>query len=180
MARVFRGKVAIPGEQMDVYLEALGQFERDKAPLRAQLEQYAGDFARTLAQPYAPKTVRKHTASLRCSWSSSAGVVSSAAQRGTPYLCAATRLCPAAQCATVEPAPLGCTDIRVSLRAEGAMKNLNARAWRTRGPRCGDGAAALRPCRDRSLLASLGLSVDLHGRLGPHDALSPEKGPGAP
>ena len=62
MARVFQGKVAIPGEQMDVYLEALGQFERDKAPLRAQLEQYADDFARTLAQQYAPKTVRKHTA----------------------------------------------------------------------------------------------------------------------
>ncbi len=37
MARVFRGKVAIPGEQLDVYLEALGQFERDKAPLRTQL-----------------------------------------------------------------------------------------------------------------------------------------------
>ena len=62
MARVFRGKVAIPGEEMGAYLEALGQFERDKAPLRAKLEQYAGDFARTLAQQYAPKTVRKHTA----------------------------------------------------------------------------------------------------------------------
>ena len=62
MARVFRGKVAIPGEQMDAYLEALGQFERTKEPLRVQLEQYADDFARTLAQQYAPKTVRKHTA----------------------------------------------------------------------------------------------------------------------
>jgi site-specific recombinase XerD len=62
MARVFRGKVAIPGEQMDAYLEALGQFERAKEPLRTQLEQYADDFARTLAQQYAPKTVRKHTA----------------------------------------------------------------------------------------------------------------------
>ena len=62
MARVFRGKVAIPGAEMDVYLEALGQFERDKAPLRTQLEQYADDFARTLARQYAPKTVRKHTA----------------------------------------------------------------------------------------------------------------------
>jgi len=62
MARVFRGKVAIPGEQMDAYLEALGQFERAKEPLRAQLEQYADDFARTLAHQYAPKTVRKHTA----------------------------------------------------------------------------------------------------------------------
>lgn len=64
MARVFRGKVAIPGDQMDAYLDALGQFERAKAPLRTQLEQYARDFARTLAQQYAPKTVRKHTAIL--------------------------------------------------------------------------------------------------------------------
>ena len=62
MARVFRGKVAIPGEQMDAYLEALGQFQRAKEPLRTQLEQYADDFARTLAHQYAPKTVRKHTA----------------------------------------------------------------------------------------------------------------------
>jgi hypothetical protein len=62
MARVFRGKVAIPGEQIDAYLEALGQFERAKEPLRTQLEQYADDFARALAQQYAPKTVRKHTA----------------------------------------------------------------------------------------------------------------------
>jgi hypothetical protein len=64
MARVFRGKVAIPGDQMDAYLDALGQFERAKAPLRTQLEQYARDFARALAQQYAPTTVRKHTAIL--------------------------------------------------------------------------------------------------------------------
>jgi site-specific recombinase XerD len=64
MARVFRGKIAIPGDQMDAYLDALGQFEREKEPLRTQLEQYARDFARTLAQQYAPKTVRKHTAIL--------------------------------------------------------------------------------------------------------------------
>lgn len=64
MARVFRGKIAIPGEEMDAYLEALGRFEREKAPLRTQLEQYAEDFARTLAQRYTPKTVRKYTAIL--------------------------------------------------------------------------------------------------------------------
>jgi hypothetical protein len=34
MAYVFRGKVAIPGDQMDAYLDTLGQFERAKAPLR--------------------------------------------------------------------------------------------------------------------------------------------------
>jgi site-specific recombinase XerD len=61
MARVFQGKIAIPGDQIDAYLEALGQFEHEKAPLRTQLEQYARDFAHALAQQYAPKTVRKHT-----------------------------------------------------------------------------------------------------------------------
>jgi hypothetical protein len=62
MARVFRGKIAIPGDQMGAYFEALGQFENAKAPMRTQLEQCARDFAQALAQQYAPKTVRKHTA----------------------------------------------------------------------------------------------------------------------
>lgn len=47
---------------MEVYFEALGQFELEKAPMRAQLEQCAQDFALVLGQQYAPKTVRKHTA----------------------------------------------------------------------------------------------------------------------
>lgn len=47
---------------MEAYFEALGQFENAKAPMRTQLEQCAGDFARVLAQQYAPKTVRKHMA----------------------------------------------------------------------------------------------------------------------
>jgi hypothetical protein len=62
MARVFRGKVAIPGDQMEAYFEALEQFENDKKPMRKQLEHCARDFERVLAQQYAPKTVRKHTA----------------------------------------------------------------------------------------------------------------------
>ena len=47
---------------MEAYLEALGQFETEKEPLRTQLEHCARDFAHALAQQYAPKTVRKHTA----------------------------------------------------------------------------------------------------------------------
>ena len=62
MARVFRGKIAIPGDHMEAYLDALGQFEQTKAPMRTQLEQCARDFERALAQQYAPKTVRKHLA----------------------------------------------------------------------------------------------------------------------
>lgn len=60
MARVFRGKIAIPGDQMEVSLEALGQCERDKAPLRTQRESWAQDFTQALARQYTPKTIRKH------------------------------------------------------------------------------------------------------------------------
>jgi hypothetical protein len=62
MARVFRGKIAMPGDHMEAYCEALGQFEQAKAPMRAQLEQGASAFECALAQQYAPKTVRKHLA----------------------------------------------------------------------------------------------------------------------
>jgi site-specific recombinase XerD len=62
MAEVFRGKVAIRGDQMEAYFEALEQFETDKQPMRQQLEQCARDFERTLARQYTAKTVRKHTA----------------------------------------------------------------------------------------------------------------------
>src|SRR5215475_2710074 len=62
MPHVFRGKIAIPGDQMEAYFEALGQFENAKAPMREQLEECARDFERALAQQYAPKTVRKHIA----------------------------------------------------------------------------------------------------------------------
>ena len=60
MARVFRGKIAIPGDQMEAYFEALGQFETAKEPLRTQLERCARDFTQALARQYTPKTIRKH------------------------------------------------------------------------------------------------------------------------
>ena len=62
MARVFRGKIAIPGDQMEAYFQALERFEKDKEPTRKQLEQCARDFELVLTQQYAPKTVRKHMA----------------------------------------------------------------------------------------------------------------------
>ena len=60
MARVFRGKIAIPGDQLEAYVEALGQFEKDKEPLRKQLERCAHDYTQVLARQYTPKTIRKH------------------------------------------------------------------------------------------------------------------------
>jgi site-specific recombinase XerD len=62
MAHVFRGKIAIPGDQMEAYFQALEEFEKNKEPMRKQLEQCARDFERVLTQQYASKTVRKYTA----------------------------------------------------------------------------------------------------------------------
>ena len=89
MPHVFRGKIAIPGDQMEAYFEALGQFENAKAPMRKQLEECARDFERALAQHYAPKTVRKHMAIIALvidfvCWDteiSCAGILTSAALR---------------------------------------------------------------------------------------------------
>jgi hypothetical protein len=60
MARVFRGKIAMPGNPMEAYCQALEQFEHEKEPLRKQLQCYLHDFTRMLARQYTPKTVRKH------------------------------------------------------------------------------------------------------------------------
>jgi hypothetical protein len=41
-----------------------------------------------------------------------------------------------------------------------------------RHPRRCDESSAVRPCRDRPLLAGMGVLVDLHGRIGAHYCLS--------
>jgi hypothetical protein len=61
MARVFRGKIGIPGDRMEAYFKALGQLETAKQPLRTQLERCAHDFTQALARQYTPKAILKHT-----------------------------------------------------------------------------------------------------------------------
>jgi site-specific recombinase XerD len=61
MARVFTGKVVIPGDKIDEYLEALQAAEAQGAPFRESLEKLNQEFAKFLATKYVPKTVRKHT-----------------------------------------------------------------------------------------------------------------------
>lgn len=61
MAKVFTGKVVIPGNQIDQYFQALQQAEAARAPFRESLEQLNQEFAEFLATKYVPKTVRKHT-----------------------------------------------------------------------------------------------------------------------
>lgn len=61
MAKVYTGKVVIPANQMDEYLEAMQAAEEARAPFRESLEHLNRDFAGFLAQKYSKKTVRKHT-----------------------------------------------------------------------------------------------------------------------
>ena len=61
MAKVYTGKVVIPANQMDEYLQAMQEAEEARAPFRESLEQLNQEFGVFLASKYAKKTVRKHT-----------------------------------------------------------------------------------------------------------------------
>ena len=61
MAKVFTGKVAIPGDQIQNYIAAIEAAEETRAPFRKGLEELNHAFAQFLALQYVPKTVRKHT-----------------------------------------------------------------------------------------------------------------------
>ena len=60
MAQVFTGKVVIPGDQMDKYLEAMAEAEAAREPFQKSLESLNQDFADYLSGKYGKKTVRKH------------------------------------------------------------------------------------------------------------------------
>lgn len=61
MAKVFKGRVVIPGDKIQEYFQALQEAEAARAPFRESLEQLNQEFADYLATKYTPKTVRKHT-----------------------------------------------------------------------------------------------------------------------
>ena len=61
MAKVFTGKVVIPGDQIDKYFEAMAEAEAAREPFRNGLESLNEDFAEHLGTKYTKKTVRKHT-----------------------------------------------------------------------------------------------------------------------
>jgi site-specific recombinase XerD len=60
MPRVFTGKVVIPGDQIEAYLQALTAGEKAREPFRRYLEGLKDEFAADLATTYARKTVTKH------------------------------------------------------------------------------------------------------------------------
>ncbi len=61
MPRVFTGKVAIPGDQLDDYLQALEAEEKAREPFRQYMNALNAEFAEYLATKYVKKTVSKHT-----------------------------------------------------------------------------------------------------------------------
>jgi hypothetical protein len=61
MAKVFTGRVVIPGNKIDEYFAAIEQAEAQRAPFRESLEQLNQEFAKFLTTKYVAKTMRKHT-----------------------------------------------------------------------------------------------------------------------
>lgn len=61
MAKVFTGKVVIPGDKIAEYFALLEAAEKEREPFKQLLEQLNQEFADFLAAKYVVKTVRKHT-----------------------------------------------------------------------------------------------------------------------
>ena len=60
MPHVFSGKITIPGEKMEDYLQALEETEKAVAPLRTQLNELNGSFEQALLQTVSARTAYKH------------------------------------------------------------------------------------------------------------------------
>ncbi len=61
MPHVSTGKIVIPGDQIDDYLEALQEAEVLRAPFHSMLNGLNTEFGNFLATKYSKRTVRKHT-----------------------------------------------------------------------------------------------------------------------
>lgn len=60
MAKVFTGKVAIPGDKLSDYFTALEAAEREAEPFRQHLTALNGEFKGYLLREVSEKTARKH------------------------------------------------------------------------------------------------------------------------
>ena len=60
MPRVFTGKVSIPGDKIEEFLQAAVEAEQARAPFREYLEGLQQEFEEHLSAKYGRKTVRKH------------------------------------------------------------------------------------------------------------------------
>lgn len=60
MAKVFTGKVVIPGDKLEEYFQALAAAEEARRPFREYLDDLNEEFAEHLTQKFSERTVRKH------------------------------------------------------------------------------------------------------------------------
>ena len=61
MAKVFTGKVVIPGDKMEAYFKALAEAEKEREPFRNYLDELNSQFADYLDLKYSSRTARKHS-----------------------------------------------------------------------------------------------------------------------
>jgi hypothetical protein len=61
MAKVYTGKVAIPGDQIDDYLKLMMEAEERRAPFQQQLTRLNDEFYENLLLKVSDRTARKHT-----------------------------------------------------------------------------------------------------------------------
>ena len=61
MAKVYTGKVMVPGDKLDEYFQFLENAEKKREPFRQSLLQLNDDFADYLSERFSERTVRKHT-----------------------------------------------------------------------------------------------------------------------
>lgn len=60
MAKVFTGRVIIPGDKIQEYFQAMAAAEEARRPFREYLEGLNQEFAEHLAQKFSDRTVKKH------------------------------------------------------------------------------------------------------------------------
>ncbi len=60
MAKVYSGRVSIPGDKIQEYFELMQAAEKERAPFREHLMTLQADFYDHLADRYSERTARKH------------------------------------------------------------------------------------------------------------------------
>ena len=61
MAKVYTGRVMIPGDKLEEYFQLMKEEEEKRVPFRESLLKLNEEFAQFLSQRLSDKTVRKHT-----------------------------------------------------------------------------------------------------------------------
>ncbi len=61
MAKVYTGKVSIPGDKIEDYFKLLKEAEERRAPFRQRLTDLNAEFYEYLLSKFSEKTARKHT-----------------------------------------------------------------------------------------------------------------------